>query len=274
MRVAIGNNKGGTGKSSATVNLAAALAEAGHRVLVIDMDPQANATRRLGLRHDPRRPVTTTSEVVASGVDGIAAAAITASRWPDPYADLVSVIPARFDLENRVSEAAVLGAHTRLARALQGADDDVAVTLIDLPPSLGHLTQLGLAAADLALCTVEPEYDAVEGALRFRDFIAQHGPQLYTGHRHEKDARTGLRLAGYLITRVRANIGAHAFQLDGLSETFGAELVWTPYLPERAAIKDAADTAVPLRVLGGTTAREMADLYTALAARLIKELAA
>lgn len=91
------------------------------------------------------------------------------------------MIPARFDLENRVSEAAVLGAHTRLARALTGADDDFAVTLIDLPPSLGHLTQLGLAAADLAVCTVEPEYDAVEGALRFRDFIARHGEQLHPG---------------------------------------------------------------------------------------------
>ncbi len=51
----------------------------------------------------------------------------------------------------------MLGAHTRLRTALDGADDDYTVTLIDCPPSLGHLTQLALAAADLALCTVEPE---------------------------------------------------------------------------------------------------------------------
>jgi chromosome partitioning protein len=264
-RVAIGNNKGGSGKTAATVNLAAALAEAGLQVLVVDMDPQANATRRLGLRYEPTKPVATTSEVVASGVEGIAAEAILPSGWPTSYGELVSVIPARFDLENRVSEAAVLGAHTRLARALTGADDDFAVTLIDLPPSLGHLTQLGLAAADVALCTVEPEYDAVEGALRFRDFIARHGEQLHPGPRQ-------LRLAGYIVGRARANLGAHAYQLDGLTETFGAELVWSPHLPERAAVKDAADTAVPLRLLGTSSAREVAELYTALATRLSKEL--
>jgi chromosome partitioning protein len=263
-RVAIGNNKGGSGKTAATVNLAAALAEVGVQVLVVDMDPQANATRRLGLRYDPVRPVATTSEVVASGVEGIAAEAVLQSGWPAPYGELVSVIPARFDLENRVSEAAVLGAHTRLARALTGADGDFGVTLIDLPPSLGHLTQLGLAAADVALCTVEPEYDAVEGALRFRDFIARHGEQLNPGGK--------LRLAGYIVGRARAHLGAHAYQLDGLTETFGPELVWSPHLPERAAVKDAADTAVPLRLLGTSSAREVADLYTALATRLSKEL--
>ena len=263
-RVAIGNNKGGSGKTAATVNLAAALAETGVQVLVVDMDPQANATRRLGLRYDPTRPVATTSEVVASGVEGIAAEAILRSGWPAPYGELVSVIPARFDLENRVSEAAVLGAHTRLAHALTGADDDFAVTLIDLPPSLGHLTQLGLAAADLALCTVEPEYDAVEGALRFRDFITRHGEQLNPGGK--------LQLAGYIVGRTRANLGAHAYQLEGLPETFGQELVWSPHLPERAAVKDAADTAVPLRLLGTPSAREVAGLYAELASRLSKEL--
>ncbi len=61
-------------------------------------------------------------------------------------------------------------------------------------------------------------------------------------------------------------------QLDGLTDTFGADAVWTPRLPERAAIKDAADTAVPLRELGGATATSLAELYAELAARLIKEL--
>lgn len=263
MRVAIGNNKGGSGKTAATVGLAAALAEAGHRVLVVDMDPQANASRRLGLRFDPAAPVVTTCEVVASGEPGVAGEAILPTGWPSPYAELVDVLPARFDLENRVSEAAILGAHTRLARALAGADDDYAVTLIDCPPSLGHLTQLALAAADVALCTVEPEYDSVEGAVRFRDFVTGNAAALGV---------PGIRVAGYVVSRVRAQVGAHAYQLDGLAETFGAEVVWTPLVPERAAIKDAADTAVPLCVLGGVTAASLAEVYAELAARLVKEL--
>ena len=262
-RVAIGNNKGGSGKTAAAVNLAAALAETGHRVLVVDMDPQANASRRLGLRFDPEHPVATTCEVVAAATDGIAGEAIRPSGWPAPYTELVDVIPARFDLENRVAEAAVLGAHTRLARALAGVDGDYAITLIDCPPSLGHLTQLALAAADLALCTVEPEYDSVEGAVRFADFVHANGAALGV---------PGIRVAGYVVSRVRAQVGAHAFQLDGLADTFGTDAVWTPHVPERAAIKDAADTAVPLRELGGAVATSLAGIYAELAARLIKEL--
>lgn len=263
-RVGIGNNKGGTGKTTATVNLAAALAEQGLHALVVDMDPQANATRRLGLRYDPANPMLTTSEVVASAVEGIAAQAVVPCDWPEPYRSHISLIPARFDLENRVAEAGVLGAHQRLAVALRGADEDVDVTLIDFAPSLGHLTQLGLAASDTALCTLEPEYDAVEGALRFRDFITQHGRQLNPN---------GLDLIGYYVGGVRPRVGEHEFQLAGLGDTFGAAMVWEPHIPERAAVKDAASSAVPLRQLGTGPAREVADRFSKLAQRLVEELA-
>lgn len=260
MRIAIGNHKGGSGKSSSTVNLAAALAEAGHRVLVLDLDPQANASRRLGVNyHDP---TVTTSEVVQAGTEGVAAQAIIPAEWPAPYREHIDLIPARFDLENRISEAAVIGAVGRLRRALSGADEDYAVTLIDCPPSLGHLTQLALAAADRALCTVEPEYDSVEGAIRYRDFVATNAGEL---------GNPALVMLGYLVCRARPYVGAHAFQLDGLAETFGAGAIWSPHVPERAAIKDAADSASPLRVYGGSGAREMANLYADLAPRLLGE---
>ena len=262
-RVGVGNNKGGTGKTTATVNLAAALAEAGLRVLVVDLDPQANATRRLGLKYDPANPLVTTSEVVASASPGVAADAIVPCGWTEPYNDRISVIPARFDLENRVAEAGVLGAHQRLAVAMQGADDDFDITLTDFAPSLGHLTQLGLAASDVALCTLEPEYDAVEGALRFRDFITQHGRQLNP---------IGLDLIGYYVGSVRSRVGEHEFQLAGLADTFGAEMVWEPHIPERAAVKDAASSAVPLRLLGTAAARKVADQFGVLAERLVTEL--
>lgn len=265
-RVAIGNNKGGTGKSSSTVNLAAALAEQQRRVLVLDMDPQANTTRRLGVVEDPRQPMLTTTEVVASGEPGVAAQAIRPVGWPEPYRDFVSVIPARYDLENRVPEAGLIGAGGRLARAMQGADDEYDVTLIDLPPSLGHLTQLGLAAADAVLCTLEPEYDGVQGAVRFRDFVVQHA-------HHLRPDPPGLRLIGVIVCRARPTIGAHSYQISALPDLFG-DLVWEPYLPERAAVKDASDTASPLLVYGGPSAREVAGLYSQLATRLTKELTA
>ncbi|MGW3473683.1 ParA family protein [Saccharopolyspora sp. NPDC000995] len=262
-RIAIGNHKGGSGKTAATVNLAAALAEAGHQVLVVDLDPQANASRRLGIGYGA--PELTTSEVVRSGEEGVAADAIIGSGWPGEYGQRVHLLPARFDLENRVSEAAVIGAAGRLRRALTGVDEGYRVTLIDCPPSLGHLTQLGLVAADAALCTVEPEYDSVEGAVRYRDFITTNAGEL---------GNPGLRMLGYLVCRSRPNVGAHAFQLEGLADTFGAEGIWTPHIPERAAIKDAADSACPLRLYGSSPAREMANIYTELAERLLKETTA
>ena len=261
-RVAIGNNKGGTGKTAATVNFAAALAEQGQRVLVVDLDPQANASRRLGAAFDPAAPRPTVSEAVQVAVEGVAADAVVPCGWDGVYADLIEVIPARFDLENRVSEAAVLGAVGRLRRALEGVDEGHDITLLDCPPSLGHLTQLGLAAADWALCTVEPEYDGVEGAVRFRDFVTTQAGEL---------RNPGLRMAGFVVSRVRGNLSAHAYQVDGLAETFGAGLVWQPYIPERAVIKDASDTACPLRALG-RTGTQMAWVYSQLVERLQKEI--
>jgi chromosome partitioning protein len=264
-RVVIGNNKGGSGKTATTVNLAAALAEQGRRVLVVDIDPQANASRRLGRPFNPSEPVPTTAEVVKAGMEqrGVAADAIVACGWGGDYAERIDLIPSRFDLENRVSEAGVLGSVGRLYRALDGVDDEYDVTLFDCPPSLGHLTQLGMAAATHALCTVEPEYDGVEGAVRFRDFIAESSPQL-----RQPGAAQELQMVGFVVTRVRGNVGAHTFQIEGLPDLFG-DLLWAPHIPERAAIKDAGDVPCPLRALGTPAAREMAGLFTELATQVM-----
>lgn len=265
-RVAVGNHKGGSGKTAITVGLAAALAEAGRRVLVVDMDPQANASRRLGRPFDPDAPTPTTAEVIANAEEGIAAAAIQPSGWPERYRPLVDVIPARFDLDNRMSQAGDLGAVHRLAVAMTGVDDDYDVTLIDCQPSLAHLTQMALAAAHVAVAVVDPEYDGVDGAIRYRDFIG-------SAANRRGLSNPNLRLIGVIVNRLRAGVGAHAYQLEGLPDEFGADLVWTPYLPERAVVKDAGDAAVPVREWSSTAARQHAGLYADLANRLLKEIA-
>jgi cellulose biosynthesis protein BcsQ len=261
-RVVVGNHKGGSGKTAYTVNTAAAAAASGRRVLVIDLDPQANGSRRLGFQFDPAAPVPTISEAIKADASGVAADAIYPCQWDIDFAERIDLIPSRFDLENRVSEAGVVGAAFRLRRALEGVDDDYDLVLLDCPPSLGHLTQLALASAHAAVCTVEPEYDSVEGAVRFRDFISERAGDLGV---------PGLPILGYVMSRVRANVGAHAFQIEGLPDLFG-DRVWIPHLPERAPIKDAADAAVPLRALGRSNANEMASLYEMLADRLFIEL--
>jgi chromosome partitioning protein len=175
---------------------------------------------------------------------------------------LVDVIPSRFDLENRISEAGTIGAVLRLDRVMDGVDDDHDVTLFDCPPSLGHLTQLALAASHGALCVLEPEYDGLDGAIRLRDFVRAESNR-------KALSNPDLTVFGYIVNRLRANLGAHNVQLDALPVIFGADLVWTPNIPERAAEKDASDSELPLRLVGTSEARKQAGLWSDHAARLI-----
>src|SRR5580704_1610480 len=254
-RTADGNNKGGTGKTATTVNLAAGLARRGRRVLVVDVDPQANATRRLAVHLGEDSP--TVSEAIASAAKGCAADAITSCGWDVDYAGRIDVIPSAPDLANRGGEVHQLGAVRRLAKAMAGADDEYDVTLFDCPPDLGHLTQLVLATVDDVLIVTEPEFDSNESAIRLRDFIDVAREDL---------GNPGLCVLGYVISRARENIGAHKFQLAGLGEMFGDGMAWEPAIPERSAIKDANDAAGPVEH-AGRVGRQVAALYDQLADR-------
>lgn len=261
-RTAIANNKGGPGKTTVAVNLAAALARRGRRVLVTDMDPQGNATRRLAAVMNADSP--TVSEAIAAATPGCAAKTITACGWDTDYAHLISVIPAGPDLVNRDGESHHLGSVRRLAKALKGADGEFDDTLFDLQPSLGHLTQMGLAAADGVLGVTEPEYDSVQGAIRVRDFIGLAADDL---------GNPGLHMTGWVISRVRDSLGAHKHQIGGFEELFGAGMAWEPYIPERTAVKDAADGSFPLE-LAGPAGRYVASLFDELAVRYIEAVGA
>jgi len=256
--VTVGNNKGGVGKTAVVMGLAAALAAQGRRVLVGDLDPQANVTRRMGFRDDPSAPAPSMSEVVHANADGCVADAIVKCGWTDDTAAHIDLIPSRFDLENRVSEAGTLGALRRVRRALTGAIEEYDWTLLDCPPSLGHLTQLGLAASDGVLIVLTPEYDAIEGAIRMRDFV--------TGRREDLGV-PGLRMLGTIVNNAREQTGLHSHHLGGLEDLFPGQ-VWQPYIPQRAAVADANDSAQPIHAYGGPVARELADIYSALADQL------
>lgn len=258
-RIAVGNNKGGTGKTTTTVRLAEALAEKGHRVLVVDLDPQGNASRRLGWTFDPDEPQLTISEAIRADESGVAAQVVQPIGWDAPYAERIALCPARLDLENRMSEAGVVGAHRRLAKALQGVDDQVDYTLIDCPPSLFHLTQLGMAAADYALAVTQPEYDAVEAAVRYREFIAERAADL---------SNPGLSFLGIVVNDLDGRRGGHAYQLDGIRELFPG-VAWEPVIPTRTIVADADEAAAPL-VAMKSAAKEARELYGALAERLVK----
>lgn len=254
-RAANGNNKGGSGKTGITINTAASMAEQGMRVLLVDLDPQGNLTRRMGYPFDPDNPLPGISEAIKDGGEGVAAQVVLPCLWGGIYSERIRIIPARFDLENRVAEAGVVGAVSRFRRAMVGVDEDDDMTMVDLPPSLGHLTQMGLAAVQHVFAVVDPEVDGIEGAVRLRDFVDTHAADL---------GNPELRMAGFIVSRYRSNINAHSFQVENLPGILGAAHILDPIMPERSAVKDAADTMQPLRGLGTTSGRETAGLFDQL----------
>lgn len=276
----IANNKGGVAKTEVTCQLAAALARTGKRVLVVDMDPQANATRRLGIDWDPTDPFVTMSEVIAAAQDGAGEAAVLACGWDAesaPEGERIDVLPSRFDLINRESEAGVVGASRRLTKALNGWIDSYDVVLIDTRPDLGHLVQMALAASDTVLIPCDPNFDSIEAAIRVRDFVSRHAADLMN---------PDLRIAGLVVTRRRLT-AEHDYQIDGLNQEFGdlvwklgglvksedgAELLNPNFIPEWSRFAEADAAATSLNAWRDRNSRKTVAIYDALADRFIRSL--
>ena len=151
--LAVVNQKGGVGKTTTAVNLTAALHDLGLRILLVDFDPQANATSGLGV--DKRRIKQSIYDVVINGTD--AAAAIVKT----PYGD---VLPSHPDLAGAgVELLSMPSPNYQLAKALKKVKLNYDLILVDCPPSLELLTLNGLCAADGILVPVQCEYFALEG---------------------------------------------------------------------------------------------------------------
>jgi chromosome partitioning protein len=153
--ISIANQKGGVGKTTTAVNLGAALAEQGYRVLVIDLDPQGNATTGMGISH--RNVAGSIYDVIMND------ASIDDCVEPTSVRNLF-VVPATIDLAGAEIELVpAFSRELKLRRALANVREDYDFTFIDCPPSLGLLTVNGLAASDDVVVPIQCEYYALEG---------------------------------------------------------------------------------------------------------------
>lgn len=244
----IANQKGGVGKTTTAVNLGAAFAALGRRVLVVDLDQQCNATIGLGLGRD-RGP--STYEVL-SGEITVAEAARPAGP------ENLSLVPASRDLAGSVIELPRLDQpNFQLSRQMGDVDREFDVVLIDCPPALGPVTVNALVASDRVIVPVQAEYLALEGLVEFLDTLSTV----------RREMNPTLELAGVLVTmydeRTRLAHDVERELRDHFSET-----VFRTVIPRAVRVAEAPSYGIP--VTEYAPASRGSSAYTCLAEEVIE----
>lgn len=226
---AIANQKGGVGKTTTAVNVAACIAAAGYQTLLVDVDPQGNATVGLGVTHerDPERPGL--YEVL--GGDVPAAATIEATGI-----EHLSLLRSTPDLAGaNVELPRAAGSENRLRDALAPVRDRYAFTLLDCPPSLGPLTVNALVAADRVIVPVQTEYFALEGLAGLLDTLALI----------QRELNPRLTVAGMLLTMHDARTKLAQDVEREVREHFPA-LVFDTVIPRNVRVGEAPSYGLPV----------------------------
>ena len=249
--VALANQKGGVGKTTTAVNLAACLAEAAARTLVVDLDPQANATSGLG----------ETAGEGPSTYDLLDGAPLDEVVRPTRF-ERLELVPSRPELAGAAVELARReDGETFLPASLAEARERYEFVFVDCPPALGPLTVNGLAACDRVLIPVQCEYYALEGLTQLLHSIELGRARL--------NAR--LAVAGMILTMVDSRTRLAADVAREVRDHFG-ELVFDAVVPRSVRLAEAPSHGLPITEYDRTSAG--ADAYYRVAGELVQRLRA
>jgi chromosome partitioning protein len=248
--LAIANQKGGVGKTTTAINLGAGLGALERRVLLVDCDPQGNATRGLG--------ATATPPHLYHALTGEAEPAATIRPSGFPNLDL---IPSQRDLVGvEVEFVGQEGWEVRLKRVLAKVADQYDIVLLDCPPSLGHITVSALTAADGVLVPLQCEYFALEGISEL----------VSTVQRVQKGLNTRLDIAGILLTMYDDRTNLCRDVADEIRRHFGAK-VFETVVPRNIRLAEAPSHGLP--IFQYDIKSRGADAYLALARELMRRAA-